>query len=78
MLADQALRATVCGLLLLSCAVAAEDQDEPDLAFLEYLGMWEDSDEEWQLFDETVAAENAERSDPAPEGEESTEKEDES
>lgn len=78
MLADRALRAMACGLLLLSSAVAAEEQDEPDLDFLEYLGMWEDTDEEWQLIDETMAADNAERSDPAPEGEESTEKEDES
>ena len=78
MLADRALRAMACGLLLLSGAFAAGEQEEPDLEFLEYLGMWEESDEEWQLIDETVAADSAERSDPVPEGEESTEKEDES
>ena len=78
MLADKALSAMVCGLLLFGGAVCAEEQEEPDLEFLEYLGMWEDTDEEWQVIDEIVAADNAERSDPAPEGEESTEKEDES
>lgn len=45
--------------------------------FLEYLGMWEESDEDWQLLDEDTVAENDERSDPVPEGEASTEKEDE-
>ena len=28
----------------------------PDLEFLEYLGSWEDSDEEWLLFDADVSA----------------------
>jgi len=35
------------------------------MEFLEYLGLWEETDEDWQL-------------DPVPEGEESTETEDES
>ena len=47
------------------------------MEFLEYLGMWEESDEDWQLFDEGQVAENETRSDPVPEGEESTENEDE-
>ena len=62
--------------------VAAEEEQEPDMAFLEYLGMWEETDEEWQLFDESsddeTVAENEERSDPVPEGKESQESEDES
>ena len=78
MSADKVVRTMVCGLLLCGGTVAAEEQEHPDLEFLEYLGMWEDSDEEWQIVDETVTADNAERSDPVPEGEESTEKEDES
>ena len=61
-----------CGLLL------AEELEQPDTEFLEYLGLWEGSDEDWLIFDEPVVAETDERSDPAPEGEESTETEDES
>lgn len=46
--------------------------------FLEYLGMWDESDEEWQLLDADTIADNEERDDPLPQGEESTENEDES
>lgn len=67
---------------MVGSAAAAEEQPEPDMAFLEYLGMWEETDEEWQLFDEESddekVAENEERSDPVPQGEESQESEDES
>lgn len=71
-------RAVIVGLLL-GCGLAvAEDEELPDMEFLEYLGSWEGSDEDWLLFDEPVTAEVDERSDPAPEGEESTEKTDES
>lgn len=58
----------------------ASAEEVPDLEFLEYLGSWEESDEDWLLFnklDAEQAAADAERSDPAPEGEESTEKDDE-
>ena len=73
-------------LLLGSAAIvgasAAEEKQEPDMAFLEYLGMWEETDEDWQLFeeasDDASVAENEERSDPVPQGEESQESEDES
>jgi len=78
MLADHAFSVAVCGLLLCGGIAAAEDEDVPDLEFLEYLGMWEESDEVWLILEETVTADNEERSDPAAEGEESTEKEDES
>ena len=78
MSADSAYRAIVCGLLLCGGLVVAEDAEAPELDFLEYLGMWEESDEEWQILEETLTAENEERTDPVPEGEESTEKEDES
>jgi hypothetical protein len=30
----------------------AQESETPDLAFLEYLGSWEGSDEEWVLFSE--------------------------
>ncbi len=65
--------------LLLGCSIVlAADEEIPDADFLEYLGMWEESDEDWVIFDETVTADVEERSDPEPEGEESTEKTDES
>ena len=39
-------------LLLASGLAQAEDADElPDAAFLEYLGMWDGSDEDWTLFE---------------------------
>ena len=70
--------AVVCGLLG-GGLVAAEEV--PELEFLEYLGSWEESDEDWLLF-RAIDAEPAtvpdERIDPAPTGEESTETEDES
>ncbi len=64
----------VCGLVL------AADNELPDAEFLEYLGSWEESDEIWLVFDqliELVIAESDERFDPAPQGKESTEKDDE-
>ena len=60
-----------CGLVL------AADDEIPDMEFLEYLGSWEESDEEWLIFAEAKEAANGERSDPVPQGEESTEKDDE-
>ena len=73
-------RSVLIGSLLMGASlvlVAAEEIPDPD--FLEYLGAWEASDEDWLLFDEPVTADLEERTDPAPEeGEESTEKTDES
>jgi len=77
-LADHGLSVMVCGLLLCGGIAVAEEEDEPDMEFLEYLGMWEESDEDWQIFEETMAVDNEERSDPVAEAEESMEKEDES
>jgi len=78
MLADHALCLVACGLLMCgSSTVLAEDEDFPDAELLEYLGLWEETDEEWLLLDEIVTADNEERSDPAPEGEESLENDDE-
>jgi len=67
----------ICGLFL-GAAALAEEEPAPDAEFLEYLGMWEETDEDWLLFEEITVAEENERSDPAPEGEESPETEDES
>ena len=63
-----------CGLVL-----AAEDK-MPEMDFIEYLGMWEESDEEWLAFEEENAelrAESEKRTDPVPKREESAERDDE-
>ena len=57
--------------VLLGCGLTlAEDEEVPDAEFLEYLGFWEESDEDWLLFDEPITADAEKRSDPVPEGEE--------
>ena len=70
--------AVICGLL--GGGVQAEEEEAPELEFLEYLGSWEESDEDWLLF-KAVESEPVkvpeERIDPAPTGEESTETDDE-
>ncbi|MDJ0812098.1 MAG: hypothetical protein QNJ23_00095 [Woeseiaceae bacterium] len=73
-------RAALLGSLLMGAGlVLAADEEVPDPEFLEYLGTWEESDEDWMLFGKPVTAELEERTDPVPEeGEESTEKTDES
>ena len=74
-----ASRTALLSSLLVSCSlVLAADEEIPEAEFLEYLALWEESDEEWLIFDEPVTAEAEERSDPVPEGEESTETKDES
>jgi hypothetical protein len=65
-------------LLLFGGLVQGADDEMPDEDFLEYLGLWEESDEDWLMFDAPAITENEERVDPVPDGEESTEKEDES
>jgi hypothetical protein len=74
---ERHLALLACGLCL-GTAVMAEEVPPPDAEFLEYLGMWEETDEDWLLLDEITLVENMERSDPVPKGEESTETEDES
>lgn len=74
--ARNALYATL--VLMAPTAALADEEEAPDMEFLEYLGMWEESDDEWLLLEEDAVAENTERSEPVPEGEESTETEDES
>ncbi len=73
--------AVLWGLFGCSGVVVADDE-QPDMEFLEYLGSWEESDEDWLLFhlpeSEAVAAEEKKRSDPARAGKESTESDDES
>lgn len=69
--------AVICGLLGGGMATA---EDAPELEFLEYLGSWEESDEDWLLFkavDSEPVNAPKKRIDPAPTSEESTEIEDE-
>jgi hypothetical protein len=64
----------VCGLVL------AADNELPEAELLEYLGTWEESDEVWLMFnidEEPVVADSDTRVDPVPQGEESTENDDE-
>ena len=81
MSAERAIVLMTCGLCLSTAALAAEEP-VPDADFLEYLGMWQESDEDWLLLEDLQARDDTtgkdERSDPAPEGEESTEMKDES
>lgn len=68
----------VCGLCL-GAAALADDEDAVDVAFLEYLGEWEEADDDWLLFEDvelTAASEQDEAA--AKEEAESPEKEDES
>jgi len=58
-------------------ALAAE-AEEPEMEFVEYLGLWEASDEEWLMVEHQMAMESEEeRIDPVPDGEESREDDDE-
>ena len=67
----------ICGLCLGTGALSATEPP-PDAEFLEYLGMWEESDEDWVIIDGVTTADTEDRSDPVPEREESREKENES
>lgn len=81
---DAVLRVAVLwGLLTCNGIVVAADEELPDVDFLEYLGSWEESDEDWVLIAEAAAERAAatqerKRTDPAPDSEESVESEDES
>ena len=75
---DAALRGSVCVLMLGTCTVLqAADQEELDPAFIEYLGMWEESDEEWQMMDSKATVSLEEQDDNSPQEKESVETEDE-
>ncbi len=65
-------------------AAGADEASTPDLEFLEYLGSWEASDEDWEIFtagmEEQEASQNkdnVEGSDPSPDGEKLAEVDDE-
>ena len=57
-LADQRTAGLVA--LAVCCTPAwAEEAEEPitDMEFLEYLGSWDETDEEWQLLDDVIMVE---------------------
>lgn len=58
-------------------AVYAEEAAEPGMELLEYLGMWEETDEEWLMFDQSDAEEAGEAVDAEAEAPEPLETEDE-
>jgi len=71
-------------LLSVCSVVVVADEELPEIEFLEYLGLWEESDEDWVMFSDPISADDVvdnkdqQRNDPAPDGEESMEKSDES
>ena len=73
--------AFLCGSIGGAAPALAQEQEAPDLAFLEYLGSWDESDEDWVLLNdedvEPVAAEEDDEDIPAPKGEEVAELDDE-
>ena len=73
--------AVLWGLMGCSGMVVAEETDLPDLEFLEYLGSWEESEEDWVLLAEKTDREKESDQDdgkvPAPDGEKLAELEDE-
>ena len=74
------VRQVLCGSLLVACSVlVAADEEVPEIEFIEYLGLWEGAEEDWTLFSDEIQTRNKDekRSDPAPDGEESTETYDE-
>lgn len=80
-------RLVLTGSLLVAGALLAADDEPPEVAFIEYLGLWDESDEDWLMFRnsesdklllQAIESDIEGRSDPAPEGKESAEKQDES
>ncbi|MDZ7769491.1 MAG: hypothetical protein U5K38_10660 [Woeseiaceae bacterium] len=73
-------RTPVALALLLVAGNAGADDVPPNAAFLEYLGSWEGTDEDWLMIRRGIRAyddDDNERSDPVPEGDESQEHNDE-
>jgi len=61
--------ALLCGLFGYGCIAWADEEEVPDLEFLEYLGSWDESDEDWVLLAENDDEESSnDESKPAPQG----------
>lgn len=74
--------ALLCGVLACSGLAVAEEVEAPDLEFLEYLGSWQQSEEDWVLVAgaidvPTQAGQNEDEQSPAEDGETLAEKDDE-
>ena len=89
MSAESRLRPAWTALLLGACSlVLAADDELPKVEFLEYLGLWEESDEDWLIFEgdgEPLAADTDEDDDAVwlprlqvPQADDATENDDES
>ena len=72
------LRAALLLMLVCGAAAADEDDEQPDAEFLEYLGTWEDEDDNWLLVSIDNEVESEEVNDPDPRDTDATENEDES
>lgn len=62
----------VCGLCLGTAWAAEEAPDEEttrDVEFIEYLGLWDESDEEWLMLDEAQDSEEMPEMEPETEDE---------
>ena len=75
--------AVLWGLFGCTGVVSADETESPDMEFLEYLGSWEESDEDWLLFADQIdkqaqASNNDETENPTPQEEELAELDDES
>ena len=81
--ADKLMRVAVLwGLIGVTGIVVADEAEAPELEFLEYLGSWEESDEDWLLLaaeavDKKESEETIDESEPAPNGEKLAELDDE-
>ena len=50
-------RQVALGTLLIACSLlVAADEELPEIEFIEYLGLWEESDEDWTMFSEPMAS----------------------
>lgn len=75
-MSDRGLVLIGVALLGANALAAPEAEEAPDAEFLEYLGFWDGTDEEWLLLSDAAEKDADTRNDPAPEGEESMETED--
>ena len=57
--------AVICSLAGAGGIAAADDEPLPDIEFLEYLGSWEETDEDWVLLSEAAAAQVAQNNEEA-------------
>jgi hypothetical protein len=69
------------GLVGVGHAQSDEDVDQADIEFLEYLGSWEDSEEDWLIFagdrETRDESDDEEKEETAPDGEKLAEVKDE-